>query len=73
MIKLFIIVCVLFYVQSATIHINIHETSYSSMDKYKYIQDCLSKCMENNQQELNKNTFIFFRDHCIQNQCRIYQ
>lgn len=68
---LLIILLISTYVQS-TIHLDIHEKSYSAADKYKYINDCLSICMENNQQGIKKNTFIIIRDHCIQTQCRIY-
>ncbi len=55
------------------IHLNIHENSYSADDKYKYINECITKCLENNQQKLKKTIFEINKDHCIQTQCRINQ
>jgi hypothetical protein len=58
---------------SGKIHLEIHENGYSAEDKYKYINECISKCMDNHQQGLEKLIFVFRRDHCIQTQCRIYE
>jgi len=55
------------------IHLNIHENSYSADDKYKYINECITKCLENNQEKLKKTIFEINKDHCIQTQCRINQ
>jgi hypothetical protein len=58
---------------SRKIHINIHENGYSADEKYKYINECVAKCLENRQQGLREDSFDIFRDHCIQTQCRIYE
>ncbi|CAF1000340.1 unnamed protein product [Adineta steineri] len=61
---------------SEVIHLNIHENSYSAEDKYKLINECVQKCMENNPKQLQQgkaNVFSTGRDNCIQLQCRFYQ
>ena len=57
------------------IHITIHENSYTAEDEYKYINECVQKCMENRpqKQQSKSNAFDAGRDNCIQIQCRIYQ
>jgi len=55
------------------VHLEIHEHSYSAEDKYKYINECITKCMENHRQESEKNSFLVIKDQCIQVQCRIYE
>jgi len=55
------------------IHLNINENSYSAEDKYKYINECVQKCMENRPQQPKTNSFANGRDNCIQTQCRFYQ
>jgi hypothetical protein len=55
------------------IHLTIHENSYSAEDKYKYINGCVQKCMQNQQPQPKKNIFNDGRDDCIRTQCRISQ
>ncbi|CAF1183711.1 unnamed protein product [Rotaria sordida] len=57
-----------------TIHLTMHENSYSTEEKIKYIMECINKCMENRQQQPKKGNIIDNgRDTCIQRQCRIYE
>jgi len=70
---LFIIVLICSVSTMGKIHLNIREHSYSAEDKYKYINECITKCMENHPQELKKNNFFVIKDQCIQIQCRIYE
>ncbi|CAF2437885.1 unnamed protein product [Rotaria sp. Silwood2] len=57
-----------------TIHLTMHETSYSTEEKIKYINGCIKKCMETRQQRRKKrDLFDNGRDTCIQTQCRIYE
>ncbi|CAF1044450.1 unnamed protein product [Rotaria sp. Silwood1] len=57
-----------------TIHLTVHETSYSTEEKIKYINGCIKQCMETRQQRRKKrDLFDNGRDTCIQTQCRIYE
>ena len=59
---------------SEKVHLDIHENGYSADDKYKYINECVQKCMQNSQPtQKKKNIFDNGRDNCIQTQCRIYR
>jgi hypothetical protein len=51
------------------VHLNINEHGYSAEDEYKYINECVEKCL----QQSNKKSFGDGRDNCIQTQCRVYQ
>ncbi|UJR26866.1 hypothetical protein I4U23_008177 [Adineta vaga] len=58
------------------LHLTVHENSYTAEEEYKYINDCVQKCMENHsqqQQQSKSKAFDTGRDNCIQLQCRIYQ
>ena len=58
---------------SGKVHLNIHENGYSADDKYKYINECVQKCMQNHGEQSKKSVFDNGRDNCIQTQCRIYE
>jgi hypothetical protein len=70
---LFIIVLICSISTMGKMHLNIREHSYSAEDKYKYIMECITKCMENYSQESKPNNFFVIKDQCIQIQCRIYE
>lgn len=55
------------------VHLDVHETSYSSEEKYKYINECVRKCMANHPPASKPSMLDTGRDNCIQLQCRIYQ
>lgn len=55
------------------VHLTMHETSYSTEEKVKYINECVEKCMQNHRQKTKRDLFDTGRDNCIQLQCRIYE
>jgi hypothetical protein len=58
---------------SGKVHLNIHENGYSADEKYKYINECVQKCMQNRGQQSKTSVLDNGRDNCIQTQCRIYE
>ncbi|CAF3388987.1 unnamed protein product [Rotaria socialis] len=57
-----------------TVHLTMHEKSYSTEEKVKYINDCVKKCMATQPQRLEKRDFLDLgRDNCIEIHCQIYE
>lgn len=57
-----------------TVHLTVHENSYTMEEKVEYINGCVKKCLETRKDRLKKRSLVDFgRDTCIQTECRIYE